>query len=138
MAAHLPAISRVTALAILIAIVAATDGCKRPSSEPAVHANDVNQTLVGKPITLRGTFSLNGVQGPFVLLANQQTVYLKPSGSFAWGKPFSEMQDKLVEATGTLKFFHAPDATGASDSVARAPDHYYFQAETVELREIRE
>ena len=68
-------------------------------------------------MTIRGTFSLYGKFGPYVLLGNQQVVYLVPWGSFTWGKPYSEMQGNVVAATGTLSFYHAPNVEPAEPSL---------------------
>lgn len=120
-----------------ITIIVLAGGCGHPRSSPkgATAASDeVSHTLIGKQITIRGKFSLRGVVGPYVLLGNQQVVYLVPRGSFTWGKPYSEMEGKLVAATGTLRFFHLPDAEPADQARARPHDYYYFEAETAQLR----
>ena len=97
---------------------------------------DVLYKLVGKQVTIRGKFSLRGKFGAYVLLGNQQVVYLVPRGSFAWGEPYSEMEGKLVATTGTLGFYHDPDAqpTDRPVPVAHAPDHFYLEAETAQVR----
>ena len=126
---------RVAAFLLTIAIVPA-GGCDHPHSTPegAMPSNEISQTLIGKQITVRGKFSLRGVAGPYILLGNQQVVYLVSSGSFTWGKPYSEMEGKLVEATGTLRLYHSPNAEPADQSMARPPDYFYFEAETAQLR----
>jgi hypothetical protein len=68
------------------------------------------------------------------LLSNQQVFYLVPKGSFTCGERYSEMEGKLVAATGTLSFYHAPNAEPADPAFARAPDYFYIEAETVQLR----
>jgi hypothetical protein len=79
--------------------------------------------------------SLRGKFGPYVLHGNQQIISLIPTGaSFTWGEPYSEMEGKLVAATGALRFFHSPDTEPASRAVARAPDYFYFEAESAQLR----
>lgn len=121
------------------AIVVLAAGCDHPRRAPeAATATSYEElhTLIGKQVTIRGTFSLSGKFGPYVLLGNQQVVYLEPKGSFTWGKPYSEMEGKLVAATGTLRFYHAPDAEPASPAIARAVDHFYLEAETAQLRPI--
>ena len=90
--------------------------------------------LVGKQITIHGKFSLRGKYGPFILLSNEQMVYLVPKGSFAWGRIYSEMEGKLVAATGTLSFFHSPDSKSVNPAMARAADYFYFEAETAQLQ----
>ena len=79
---------------------------------------------------------MRGKFGPFVLLSNEQMVYLLPKGSLTWGKPYSEMEGKLVTATGTLKFFHSPDSKSVNPAMARAVDYFYFEAETVQLQQV--
>ena len=120
-----------------IAIVVLAAGCDNPRSAPedaTAASHEVLQTLIGKQVTIRGKFSLYGKFGPYVLLGNQQLVYLVPRGSFTWGKPYSEMEGKLVAATGTLRFFHFPDAEPADPAKARPPDYFYLEAETAQLR----
>jgi hypothetical protein len=122
-----------------IAIVVLAGGCDHPRSTPEDEipaSYKVLHTLIGKQVTIRGTFSLRGKFGPYVLLPNQQVVYIVPSGSFTWGKPYSEMEGKLVAATGTLSFYHAPNAEPADRAIARAPDYFYLEAETAQLRVI--
>jgi len=130
------------AAAILsITVVALAGGCNHPRSTPegaTAASNEVSPALIGKQITIRGKFSLWGKVGPYVSLDNQQLVYLQSRGSFTWGKPYSEMEGKLVEATGTLRFAHSPDAEPADRDkarpVARVRDYFYFEVETTQLR----
>jgi len=111
---------------------------KRGSGSLLREVHEVSQALIGKQITIRGKFSLNGVIGPYVLLDNQQEVYLVVRESFTWGPPYAEMQGKVVEATGILKFYHRPDDAPRTDKqgrlVARSPDFFYFERETTQLR----
>ena len=44
------------------------------------------------------------------------------------------MDGKLVAATGILSFSQSPAAESADETMARAPDYYYFDEETVQLR----
>jgi hypothetical protein len=120
-----------------IAIVVLAGGCNHPRSTPedaTAASYEVLHTLIGKQVTIRGKFSLWGKFGAYVLLDNQHGVYLVPRGSFTWGKPYSEMEGKLVAATGTLRFYHSPDAKPTDRAIARAPDYYYLEAETAKLR----
>jgi hypothetical protein len=121
-----------------IAIVVLAGGCDPPRSTPedaTAAPYGVLHTLIGKQVTIRGTFSLRGKFGPYVLLGNRQVVYLVPTGaSFTWGGRYSEMEGKLVAATGTLSFYHAPNAEPADRASARAPDYFYLEAETAQLR----
>lgn len=119
------------------AIIVLGMGCKHPRSTPenaTAASYDQLRASIGKQITIRGKFSLRGVVGPYVLLSNQQVVYVVPRGSFTWGKPYSEMEGKLVAATGTLGFFHSPDVPPEQQARARPPDYFYLEAETTQLR----
>ena len=124
-----------TLLSIVIVVV--LKGCEHPRSTPedaSAVSYEVLPTLIGKQVTIRGQFSLRGKFGPYVLLDNQKVVYLVSKGSFTWGKPYTEIEGKLVAATGTLRFYHAPDAKPANPAVARAPDYFYLEAETAQVR----
>jgi hypothetical protein len=127
-----------TATFLSITIVLLAAGCEHPRATPegATEANELLHALVGKQITIRGKFSLRGKFGAVVVLDNLQGVYLVPTGpgTFTWGKPYSEMEGRLVEATGTLRFYHEPPAEPSDRTVARAPDHYYFAVETTQVR----
>ncbi|HEV3219644.1 MAG TPA: hypothetical protein VGZ48_07720 [Candidatus Acidoferrales bacterium] len=126
------------AIFLSTAIAVLAGGCGHPRStpvDPTAASYQVLHTLIGKQVTIRGTFSLRGKFGPYILLGNQQLVYLVPAeASFTWGEPYSEMEGKHVEATGTLNFYHAPNAEPADAAFSRAPDYFYFEAETAQLR----
>jgi hypothetical protein len=126
------------AIFLSIAIVVLTGGCDHARSTPEdaiAPSYEGLHRLIGKHVTIRGTFSLSGKFGPYVLLGDQGVVYLVPSGgSFTWGKPYTEMEGKLVAATGILSFCHAPSAEPAARAFARAPDYFYLEAETAQLR----
>jgi hypothetical protein len=123
-----------------IAIVGLAGGCnnQRSTREATTSAaNEVSQISppqIGKQITIRGKFSLWGKIGPYVLLDNQQVVYLIHKESFTWGKPYSEMEGKLVTATGILRFHHAPDVGPTDGTRALSFDYFYFEVETAQLR----
>ena len=121
---------------VFIFAILVTVGCVHQSSttKDVSLSNEVSHAHVGKLITVRGKFSLRGVAGPFISLGNQQVVYIVPRGSFTWGKQYSKMDGKLVEAEGTLKSFHSPNTEPADQSVAHPPDYFYFEAETAQLR----
>jgi hypothetical protein len=137
MAGHLVKGLRTAAL-LSVTIVALLGGCNRPRSTPedaGAAVNEISHALIGKQITIRGKFSLRGKFDPYVLLDNGQVVYIESRGSFTWGEPYSAMEGKLVTATGILRFYHDPDApTSRPSIVARAPDHYYLESETPQLR----
>ena len=109
LAGHVSIGLRAAAL-LSISIVVLAGGCNHPrqTQEAATTASnevsEVSSALVGKPITIRGKFSLMGDVGPFISLDHQQEVYLVSSRSFTWAKPYSEMDGKLVTATGILRF----------------------------------
>lgn len=125
---------------LLIAVVVPVEACNQSRSTPggAAASSDevskVSQALIGKRITIRGRFWLAGKFGPYIELDSQQGVYLVPRRSFAWGKPYTEMDGKLVEATGTLMFHHAPPAEPTDRTVARSPAFFYFEMETTQVR----
>jgi hypothetical protein len=135
--AHASKRIRASAAFLWLALVIPAAGCGSRSTWPedATTASDeVLRTLVGKQITISGKFSLRGKFGPFVLLSNEQMIYLLPKGSFTWGKTYSEMEGKLVTATGTLHFFHSPDSKSVNPAMARAADYFYFEAETAQIQ----
>ena len=124
-----------TFLATAIVVLAEGYDHQRSTAEDATAAShEALHTLIGKQVTIRGAFSLYGKFGAYVLLGNRQVVYLVPKGSFTWGEPYSEMDGKLVAATGTLRFYHTPNADPADPAVARAPDYFYLEAETAQVR----
>jgi hypothetical protein len=128
---------RTAACAILIAFLSFSCSRSTPQAATAVsdEASQVSQALVGKQITIHGKFSLWGKVGPYIRLDNQQVVYLENTKeSFTWGKPYSEMEGKLVAATGTLRFYQEPPAEPTERAVTRVRDHFYFEAESVQLR----
>ena len=119
-----------------ITIVALAGACNHPGSIPegATVTNEVSHALIGKQITIHGKFSLRCKLAACILLDNHQVVYLNGSRE---GTTYSEMEGKLVTATGILRFYHSPNAEPADRAkavpVARAPDHFYFD-ETAQLR----
>jgi hypothetical protein len=128
---------RTAATVILLAFLCFS--CSRSTPEDSIVAsNEISQALVGKQVTIRGKFSLWGKVGPYIVLDNQQAVYLEATkGSFTWGKPYSEMEGKLVAASGTLRFYREPPLTnplGRAVPVQRVSDHFYLAAETTQVR----
>jgi hypothetical protein len=118
------------------AIVVLAGGCNHPRSTPedtTAVSHEVSQTLVGRQITIRGKFSSLVKGDPYVVLDNQQEVWIGPRESTLEGT-YSRMDGKLVEATGTLRFYRAPDAEPVYPARQREPDHFYFEAETTQLR----
>ena len=127
------------AIFLSIAVVVLAGGCNHQRSTPedtTAVSHEVSQALVGKQITIHGRFSLDCKLPACILLDNQQVVYLvhTKSESITQGEPYSEMEDKRVAATGILRFYHDPDYTGRPSLVARLPDHFYFDADTTQVR----
>lgn len=122
---------------LTITTIIPAGGCGHRSPKPQ-HGTTASyeelHPLIGKQVAIRGEFSLLGKFGPYVLFGKQQVVYLVHWGSFTWEKPHSEMDGKLVAATGILSFSHSPAAESTDPTMARAPDYYYFEEETVQLR----
>lgn len=123
-----------TATFLSIAIVFLAGGCKHPRSTPedtTAVSHEVSQTFVGRQITIRGKFSSLVKGDPYVVLDNQQEVYIGPRES-TLEDTYSGMDGKLVEATGTLRFYHNP--APVDETRQREPDHFYFEAGTTQLR----
>jgi len=130
-----------TAAVLSLTVIVLAGGCNHSRSTPesTLAVSDevlqVSQALIGKRITIRGKFSLWGKVGPYIVLDNQQVVYVEATkGSFTWGKPYSEMEGKVVTATGILRFYHSPDAMPTKRSVTRLPDYFYFEVETTQVQ----
>jgi len=119
-----------------IAIVVLAGGCshRRATPEDATAVtHEVSQALVGKQITIRGKFVSLTKADPCVVLDNGQDVSIGPRET-AMEETYSRMDGKLVEATGILRFYHAPDAKPAARAVQIPPDHFYFEAGTSQVR----
>lgn len=99
-------------------------------------SNELLQALIGEKITISGTFSLWGKVGPYLSGHDRLVVYLRHRGTSTWGKPYSQMDGKLVAATGTLRFYHALHAepTDQPLPVAQPFDYFYLEVETTQLR----
>ena len=94
----------------------------------------LSRALVGKQITVRGKL-LVGKPSACVVLDNQQEVCvleMRPKGVSE--DPFDGMYDKLVEATGILRFHHDTAPVTKDLNVQRVPDQYYFEQETTRLQ----
>ena len=120
-----------------ITIVALAGGCNHPRSTPedaTAVSHEVSQTLVGRQITIRGKFASLVKGDPYVVLDNQQEVWIGPRES-TLEDTYSKMDGKLVEATGTLRFSHNPPPVDETRMASqREPDHFYFEAKTTQLR----
>jgi hypothetical protein len=124
----------VTAIAIL------AGGCHRPRSKndgdtTAISAgSQLSQTLVGKRITIRGGL-FRFKCGPGLQFDDGAVVWLvdiPPKSGF--DDPYAEMYEKLVEATGTLRFYHASTPVDETRPTQEQHDHYYFEKETTQVR----
>jgi hypothetical protein len=127
-----------TAAFLSITVIALAGGCNHPHSTPedaTAVSHEVSQTLVGRQITIRGEFASRVKGDPYVVLDNQQEVYIGPRES-TLEDTYSRMDGKLVEATGTLRFSHNPAPVDETKQRAkqREPDHFYFEAKTTQLR----
>jgi hypothetical protein len=90
------------------------------------------QQHLGENVTMHGQFSLYGKIGPFILIAGRP-IYLVPHGSFSWGESYASMEGQDVRVTGTLRFAHSSEPSPGDSTVARASDHFYFEAETAKV-----
>ncbi len=143
------------AIVLSITIVAPTGGCNHPTPEGATTApkstteaskgmtgvsTEIWPAMIGKQITIRGTFSLGKI-GWYILLDNQQEVYFLSKSSA--GGPYDEMHGKLVTASGILRVFHCPknpltDKEGRVINkegriIDRCSDYYYFEDQPPQL-----
>jgi len=126
---------RLCAVAFLsVTIAALLGGCNHTPStteDAAAVSHEVSQTLVGSQITIRGKFSSLVKGDPYVVLDNQQEVWIGPRES-RLEDTYSRMDGKLVEATGTLRFYHNP--APVDETIQREGDHFYFETKTTQLR----
>jgi len=107
------------------------------TSPDLTNASDAElQQHVGELVTMRGKFSLRGKIAPFILVAGRP-IYIKPSGSFSWGKDYAKMEGRGVRVMGTLRFAHYPAPPPEALPVGRAQDHFYFEAETAKIELVR-
>jgi hypothetical protein len=127
----------------LAAIVLLTTACSQSSSSPpnipaqplagpTASPESELRPHVGKLVTLHGKFSLSGKLGPFIVVGNEP-VYIISRGNFSWGKEYDRMEGKDVRVTGTLGFYSAPPVTPGPVAEARAPDHFYFEAQSAKI-----
>ncbi len=135
-------------LAISLTLLLAATGCahhgstspdlqRTPTPVDFTGASDSElQQHLGERVTMHGRFSLRGKLGPFILVGGRP-IYLEPKGSFSWGESYASMEGREVRVTGTLRFARYPKPPPGDLPEGRAPDHFYFEAETakVELSE---
>jgi len=141
----------VVSLALLLAPARST---QRPTAPDAQHSPPSNakpvpapldltraseselQHHLGETVTMRGKFSLRGKVGPFILV-HGRPIYLEPSGSFSWDNSYARMEGRTVRVTGTIRFVHYPTPPRQLLPEARAPDHFYFEAETAKVELVK-
>ena len=126
-------------LSILLVVILAAAACSQRALTPTpapfdltgVPDTELRQHL-GENVTMHGQFSLYGKIGPFILVAGRP-IYVVPQGSFSWGESYASMEGQDVRVTGTLRFAHYPEPPPGDSPVARAPDHFYFEAEKAKV-----
>ena len=114
--------------------------CAKPKTSDAPSGSDsatvttyVSHAVIGRQVIIHGKFSMRGKIAPaYVELENHQVIYFK--GSWGWGEHYSELEGKLVSATGTLGFYHAPPAKPLERNTARLPDYFYFEPDIILIR----
>jgi hypothetical protein len=124
-----------TRLSILLVVLLAAAGCAQRVPVPfdLTSATDTElQQHLGENVTMRGRFSLYGKLAPFIQVGGRP-IYLEPEGSFSWGERYQSLEGQDVRVTGTLRFAHYPEPLPGDLPVARAPDHFYFEAETAKV-----
>jgi hypothetical protein len=125
----------------LIAIAILTGGCKHPRAKDdganaavPVTVSQLSPSLAGKRVTVRGKlFTFKCGQG--IGLDSGQTICLvdmPPKPGF--DDPFAGVDDKRVEATGTLRFYHDPTPIDETTASQRVEDHSYFEYEITQVR----
>jgi hypothetical protein len=121
------------AIFLSVAIVVIAAGCNHSRSTPedTTVSHEVSQALVGRQVTIRGKFSSQVKADPYVVLDNQQEVWIGPRES-ELEDTYARLDGKLVEATGSLRFYHNP--APVDETTQREPDHFYFEARTTQLR----
>src|SRR6267154_234884 len=129
-----------SAALFFIAIAILAGGCNHPRSKDdgdttAISAgSQLSQALVGKRITIRGGL-FRFKCGPGIQFDDGAVVCLVdiPLKS-GLDDPYAEMYEKLVKATGTLRFYHASTPLDGTRSTQGQHDHYYFERETAQVR----
>jgi hypothetical protein len=127
--------------ALLLMVVAIpAGGCHHPRSKndgdtTAISAgSQLSQALVGKRITIRGGL-FRFKCGPGIQFDDGVVVCLVdiPLKS-RLDDPYAEMYEKLVEATGTLRFYHDSTPLDETRTTQQQHDHYYLERETTQLQ----
>jgi hypothetical protein len=129
-----------SAIFFLIAFVVLVGGCNHPPSKNEANTTTssavsrVSQALVGRRITIRGGL-FRFKCGPGIQFDDGVVVCLVdiPPKSVL-DDSYAEMYEKLVEATGTLRFYHDSTPPDETRPTQRQHDHYYFEKETTQAR----
>jgi hypothetical protein len=132
-------LARTAFLLMIVSILAG--GCHHPPSKNDVDTtlttvisdgSQLSQTLAGKRITIRGGL-FRFTCGPGIQFDNGDVVCLVdiPPKSVS-DDPYAKMYEKIVEATGTLGFYH--DSKPLDGDTQREHDHYYFEKQTTQVR----
>ena len=125
---------------LLITVAILAGGCHRPHSKydgdtTAISAgSQLSETLVGKRITIRGGL-FKFKCGPGIQFDDGVVVCLvdiPPKSGL--DDPYAEVYEKPVEATGTLRFYHASTPLDETKSTQGEHDHYYLEKETTQVR----
>ena len=127
---------------LLTAVAVLAGGCHRPPSKndsdtPSISAgSQLSRALVGKRITIRGGL-FRFKCGPGIQFDDGHVVCLgNIPPKTVLDDPYAEMYEKLVEATGTLSFYHDSTPPDARSPKERQHDHYYLEKNTTQVRVI--
>jgi hypothetical protein len=125
---------------LLIALAILVGGCNhsRPKNDGETTAitagSQLSQALVGKRVTIRGGL-FKFKCGPGIQFDDGGVVCLAdiPPKSVS-DDSYAEMYEKLVEATGTLRFYHASTPLEETRPTQGQHDHYYLKKGTTKVR----
>jgi hypothetical protein len=134
----------VSATIFVIAATMLSGGCGHPRSNDKganttapLAVSQLSPSLAGKRITVLGKlFMFKCGQG--IQLDNADVICLvgMPAKSASYD-PFAGVDDKPLEVTGTLRFFH--DSIPVDKTMPwQRHDHYYFEKETTQVRVMTE
>jgi len=132
----LTALRAASFLSVAIVVLAAGCNHSRSMTVDTTISHEISQALVGRQVTIRGKFLAQVKGDPYVVLGNQQEVWIGPRET-TLEDTYSRMDGKLVEATGTLRFYHNPNSAPVDETrqvQQEEPDHFYFEAWSTQLR----
>jgi hypothetical protein len=125
---------------ILVAQLLMLGGCVLPptaskleSRTPATLTEQVDQT-----VTLTGTYRSQSKLGPYVYTSKGRIYIESSKGKRATQHPPTDLDGRLVLATGVLRFRESKQDVESSNNAAgpaaeSPPDHFYLEAETVKI-----